>query len=61
PEVGLSNGRDYLKGVAGDRINLLMATAAWNLKQRSEPHFSDRFLRSYFPTYQPAFCSLTDS
>ncbi|MCO6433194.1 hypothetical protein [Nitrosomonas nitrosa] len=28
---------------------------------RGGPHFLDRFLRSYFPTYQPAPCSLTDS
>lgn len=28
---------------------------------RGGPHFLDRFLRSYFPTYQPASCSLTDS
>jgi len=25
--------RNYLKGVAGDEINLLMAATAWNLKQ----------------------------
>ena len=25
--------RNYLKGAIGDRINLLMAAAAWNLKQ----------------------------
>jgi hypothetical protein len=25
--------RNYLKGAAGDRINLLMAAVAWNLKQ----------------------------
>ena len=31
------------------------------LISRSGPHFLDSCLRSYFPTYQPAFCSLTDS
>ncbi len=25
--------RNYLKGAIGDRINLLMAACAWNLKQ----------------------------
>jgi IS5 family transposase len=25
--------RNYLKGAVGDRINLLMAAVAWNLKQ----------------------------
>ena len=31
------------------------------MESRGGPHFLDRFLRSYFPTYQPAPCSLTDS
>nr|WP_255251796.1 transposase [Nitrosomonas ureae] len=31
--------RNYLKGAMGDRINLLMAAAAWNLKLIAVAHF----------------------
>lgn len=32
-KAGYRMARNYLKGAIGDRINLLMAAAAWNLKQ----------------------------
>ena len=37
--------RNFLKGVAGDEINLLMAAAAWNLKKWLVAFFTQLFLQ----------------
>jgi len=52
--------RNYLKGIAGDEINLLLAATAWNLKQWIIAFLCLTFILSYHSTLQVCFSGSTN-